>query len=151
MSREPLWIFESTKIDEALAMMRARRSHLAIVADEFGGTAGLLTVEDILEELVGEIADEHDAPAEEPLTILDDGRALASALLHVEDLEEQWGLELPPSEAGTVGGFVIERLGRAPSVGDKVETEVATLTVQTMRGRRPRTILIQRKAEAGEE
>ncbi len=146
--REPLWVFESTKIDEALEMMRARRSHLALVADEFGGTAGLLTVEDILEELVGEIADEHDAPTDEPLQILDQDRALANALLHVDDLEEQWSLALPPGEADTVGGFVIEQLGRAPVAGDRIEIEGAILTVQTMRGRRPRTILIQRKSEA---
>ena len=145
--REALWVFESTKIDEALEMMRARRSHLALVADEFGGTAGLLTVEDILEELVGEIADEHDAPSDEPLTILDDDRALASALLHVDDLKQQWNLDLPPSEADTVGGFVIERLGRAPAAGDRVETEHAILTVHALRGRRPKTILIQRKAQ----
>lgn len=146
--REPLWVFESTKIDDALATMRARRSHLALVADEFGGTAGLLTVEDILEELVGEIADEHDAPADEPLTILDDNRAFANALLHVDDLEKQWNLELPPGEADTIGGFVIQQLGRAPQAGDRVETEAAILTVHAMRGRRPKTILIQRRSEA---
>jgi CBS domain containing-hemolysin-like protein len=149
--REPLWLFESTKIDEALETMRARRSHLALVADEFGGTAGLLTIEDILEELVGEIADEHDAPEAEPLEILDANRALAAARLHVEDLKTEWNLTLPPGEADTVGGFVIEQLGRAPTVGDRVETDVATLSVHTMRGRRASTILIQRKETAAEE
>lgn len=148
--REPLWVFESTKIDDALATMRARRSHLALVADEFGGTAGLLTVEDILEELVGEIADEHDVHTDEPLTILDADNALANALLHVDDLEEQWNLELPPGEADTVGGFVIQQLGRAPQMGDSVETENAVLTVRAMRGRRPKTILIQRRGAVGE-
>jgi putative hemolysin len=145
LMREPVYLPEALKIDEALESMRARRSHLAIVIDEFGGTAGLLTVEDILEELVGEIADEHDVKAEDPFVILDSERALADARLHVEDLESLWGLSLPPGEFDTVGGVVIERLGRAPVAGDRIETEEAILTVHTVRQRRPKTILIQRK------
>ena len=86
--RPPLFVPESQKIDEALAAMRAQRTHLAIVMDEFGGTEGLLTVEDILEELVGDIADEHDRKGDEPLVILDENTALVDALLHTEDLED---------------------------------------------------------------
>ena len=124
---------EARKIDEALETMRARRSHLALVIDEFGGTAGLLTIEDILEELVGEIADEHDAH-HEALVILDENSALVDALLHIDDLADDWNLVLPGGEFETVGGFVIESLGRAPLVGDRVETESANLTVQAVRG-----------------
>jgi CBS domain containing-hemolysin-like protein len=142
LMRSPMFLPEAQAIDEAFAAMRASRTHLAIVMDEFGGTAGLLTIEDILEELVGEIADEHDRKVEEPLTILDNGSAIADALLHVEDLEEQWNLVLPAGEFDTVGGFVIEQLGRAPVIGDRIEVPGATLTVHAVRGRRPHKIMI---------
>ncbi len=145
LMREPVFLPEARKIDEALETMRARRSHLALIIDEFGGTAGLLTIEDILEELVGEIADEHDAH-HEPLVILDENSALVDALLHIDDLADDWNLVLPGGEFETVGGFVIETLGRAPLVGDLVETESAKLTVQAVRGRRPHKILVQRTA-----
>ena len=125
--------------------MRTQRTHLAIVIDEFGGTAGLLTVEDVLEELVGDIADEHDQQEDDPFVVLDENTAVVDALLHADDLEERWGLTLPTGEFDTVGGFVIEQLGRAPAVGDRVELPEAELVVQTVRGRRPKQIIIMRK------
>jgi CBS domain containing-hemolysin-like protein len=146
--REPLFVPESRKIDEAFSSMRVQRSHLAIIIDEYGGTSGLLTVEDILEELVGEIADEHDHQVEEALVILDENTALVDARLHIEDLRDDWNLDLPSGEFDTVGGFVIEQLGRAPVVGDQVETAQAVLTVHAVRARRPKKILINRKTEA---
>lgn len=148
--REPLFLPESKKIDEALSIMRAQRTHLAIVIDEFGGTAGLLTVEDVLEELVGDIADEHDQQEDDPLVVLDENTVVVDALLHADDLEEQWGLALPTGEFDTVGGFVIEQLGRAPAVGDRVELPEAELVVQTVRGRRPKQIIIMRRSREAE-
>lgn len=150
LMREPMFLPETMPIDEAFAAMRAARTHLAIVMDEFGGTAGLLTIEDILEELVGEIADEHDRKVEAPLMILDQNSAIADALLHIEDLEAQWDLELPAGEFDTVGGFVIEQLGRAPLIGDRVELPHAVLTVHAVRGRRPHKIKIQKKTISDE-
>ncbi|HVF84866.1 MAG TPA: hemolysin family protein [Abditibacteriaceae bacterium] len=143
--RPALYIPETQKIDEAMTRMQRTRTHLALVMDEFGGTAGLLTVEDILEELVGEIADEHDKREPHPLQILDEHTAIADALLHTEDLEEMWGLALPSGEFDSVGGFMIEQLGRAPLAGDRIETANATLTIQSVRGRRPHKIFIVRK------
>lgn len=148
LMRAPMFIPESQKIDEAFAAMRAARTHLAIVMDEFGGTAGLLTVEDILEELVGEIADEHDRKVDEPLVILSQTSAIADALLHIEDLEGEWDLPLPSGKFDTVGGFVIEHLGRAPTVGDRLELDHAVLIVHAMRGRRPHKIMIHKKEKA---
>lgn len=148
LMRAPIFIPESRKIDEAFATMRSARTHLAIIMDEFGGTAGLLTVEDILEELVGEIADEHDRKVEEPLVILDERTALVSALLHTEDLESDWNLPLPSGEFDTVGGFMIEQLGRAPVIGDRVELPIATLIVHAVRSRRPHKIMIHRKEKS---
>ncbi len=143
--RPALYIPETQKIDEAMTRMQRTRTHLALVMDEFGGTAGLLTVEDILEELVGEIADEHDKREPNPLQILDEHTAIADALLHTEDLKEMWGLSLPSGEFDSVGGFMIEQLGRAPLAGDRVETANATLTIQSVQGRRPHKIFIVRK------
>lgn len=148
LMRDPIFVPESRKIDEAFATMRSARTHLAIVMDEFGGTAGLLTVEDILEELVGEIADEHDRKVEEPLVVLDEKTALVSALLHMEDLQSDWDLALPSGEFDTVGGFMIEQLGRAPVVGDRVELPIATLVVHAVRSRRPHKIMIHKKEKA---
>jgi CBS domain containing-hemolysin-like protein len=150
LMREPLFLPETKKIDEALSEMRLQRSHLTIVIDEYGGTSGLITIEDILEELVGDIADEHDHKVEEPLVILDEHKALADALLHLDDLRDEWNLALPAGEFDTVGGFVIEQLGRAPAVGDQVETNDAILTVHAVRGRRPKKILITRKPDKAE-
>lgn len=142
LMRTPMFLPETQAIDEAFAAMRTSRTHLAIAIDEFGGTAGLLTIEDILEELVGEIADEHDRKVEEPLMKLDERTAIADALLHIEDLEEEWNMELPSGEFDTVGGFVIEQLGRAPVIGDRIEVPGATLIVHAVRGRRPHKIMI---------
>jgi CBS domain containing-hemolysin-like protein len=149
LMRAPMFIPESQKIDEAFSAMRAARTHLAIIMDEFGGTAGLLTVEDILEELVGEIADEHDRKVEEPLVVLNETSAIADALLHIEDLETEWDLPLPAGKFDTVGGFMIEQLGRAPLVGDRVELENAVLIVHAMRGRRPHKIMIHKRNDEG--
>ncbi len=148
--RAPLYLPESQKIDGALAAMRAQKTHLAIVIDEFGGTAGLLTVEDILEELVGEIADEHDRREEEPLVILDEQTALVDARFHTDDLEERWDLALPTLEFDTVGGLMLEKLGHELRLGDQLELPGALLRVHSMRGRRPRKIMIvKRKIEDG--
>lgn len=148
--RAPLYVPESQAIDVALSTMRAKRTHLALVMDEYGGVAGLLTVEDILEELVGDIADEHDKN-DAPLQILDEHSAIVDALFHVEDLRDEWNLSLPVGEFDTVGGFMIEQLGRAPVIGDRVETPDATLTVQSARGRRVRKIFIARKRKSPAE
>lgn len=147
LMREPMFIPDSQMLDQAFTAMRGARTHLAIIIDEFGGTAGLLTVEDILEELVGEIADEHDRDAGEPLLILDEHTAIADALLDIEDLEEEWNLSLPPGGFDTIGGFVIEQLGRAPVISDRVELPMATLVVHAVRGRRPHKILIHKTDE----
>lgn len=150
LMRKPIFVHESQKIEAAFATMRNARTHLAVVADEFGGTAGLVTVEDILEELVGEIADEHDRKIEEPFIELNHQTAVADALLHIEDLKEQWDLTLPSGEFDTIGGFVIEQLGRAPIVGDRIEVPNAVLIVQVVQGRRPHKILLHKKETVGE-
>ena len=138
-------------IDQALASMRASRDHLIIAIDEFGGTAGLLTIEDIVEELVGEIADEHDLPAEVLFSPLNPTVAIIDGKLHVEELEELWQLELPEGDYDTVGGLVMDQLGRPPQTGDKVETPNAALIVLSMMGHRPHKLKVIRRALEEEE
>jgi CBS domain containing-hemolysin-like protein len=145
LKRDAVYLPESQKIDEALAVMRAARNHLAIVIDEYGGTAGLLTVEDILEELVGDISDEHDPASNEPLNILGPDTALVDASLHTDDLSDRFDLALPTGQFDTVGGFMIEQLGRALLRGDKIELPNALLTVLSLRAGRPHIIRIDRK------
>ena len=112
--------------------MRSARTHIAIVADEYGGTAGIVTIEDLLEEIVGEISDEYDR--EVPLvTDLGDGSFRVDARLPVDDLNERFGTAVEP-EADTVGGLVPELAGHIPVVGESVEIEGLRLTVDRLRG-----------------
>ena len=117
----------------ALSEMRRERHHLAVVVDEYGGTAGIVTLEDLIEELVGEIHDEYDA-APEPL--LDGAPAEVDGLLNLTDLAERAGLPLPPGPYETLGGFLMARLGKLPVVGDEVRVDGWRLTVAELDGRR---------------
>ncbi|MCS6861695.1 MAG: hemolysin family protein, partial [Abditibacteriales bacterium] len=149
LAREPLFVPEMKKTDALFREMRATKTHLAVVIDEYGGTAGLVSIEDILEELVGEILDEHDIGEEKPIQMLADGSALVSARLGVEDLEEALHLSVPDGEFDTVGGFCLSQLGRVPSVGDTIETAEATFTIQQVRGRRVAKVKVTPKSDRG--
>ncbi|MEX0756524.1 MAG: hemolysin family protein [Acidimicrobiia bacterium] len=125
---------ESRDLDQLLNDMRAERSHLALVIDEHGGTAGVLTLDDILEELVGEIADEFD-PAELEQRNRE-GAWVVAGTMRRDELERLTGLELPEGETETVSGAISEALGRLPARGDRVDHDGWTLRVLTMEGRR---------------
>jgi len=117
--RAPHFTTRNQNISEILKDLKEKKTHLAIVTDEYGGTAGIITIEDILEEIVGEILDEHDE--ELPLiTVLEDDSLLVDARLEIEKLEEHLGIKLPEGEFESVGGFVIHLLGRLPKVNEKV-------------------------------
>ena len=110
---------------------------MAIVLDEYGGTAGLVTNEDILEEIVGEIVDEYDKEEEKELEILGNGRAVASAKVHLDEVNEELDIQLPESEDfDTLGGFIFTRLGKVPSKGDVVRHANVILTVMEADDRR---------------
>ena len=128
--REPLYIPETTGIDHLLERMKHERFHLAIVLDEYGGVVGLVTLEDILEEIVGEIADEHDPAEDEPIRRVDDLTTEVDARVHLDDLNEQFGFELPEDEDfDTIGGFVFSELGHIPSSGESLTWQNLRLTV----------------------
>jgi len=136
---------ESKPVDDLLSEMQSARSHIAIVVDEYGGTAGLVTIEDILEEIVGEIADEYDVERP-PVERLGDGSARVSSRLSVEDLAELFDVELPDDEVETVAGLMAQALGRVPIPGATADIRGLHLTAEGTTGRRNRidTVLVRR-------
>jgi putative hemolysin len=144
MLREPMFIPESKRLDELLTEMRAGRTHMAIVVDEYGGTAGLVTIEDLLEEIVGEITDEYDV-AQSTMEVISDDEVVLDAGVGTYILQELFDYEVESEDFDTVGGFVIHELGRLPSVGDEIQVDGLTLRVLSMAGRRIRRLRITRE------
>jgi CBS domain containing-hemolysin-like protein len=151
--RPATFVPESKPVDALLREMQARQIHLAIVIDEYGGTAGLVTIEDILEEIVGEITDEYDQ--EQPtVDWLGPGRARVTARLPVTDLEELFGVSIDAEDVETVGGLLAYALGRVPIAGSVATVSGLTLTAESLAGRRNRigTVTVEREkpgAQAG--
>jgi putative hemolysin len=138
---------ESKEVSELLRQMQEEKFHMAIVVDEYGGTAGLCTLEDLLEELVGEIVDEFDV--EEPTVERNaDGSVLVSARYSVDDADELLGSELPQGPWDTVGGLMLDLVGRVPDEGDSVEVDGFRLTALNVRGRRIGRVLIEPNGRA---
>jgi CBS domain containing-hemolysin-like protein len=129
------FIPETKRVTELLAEMQTGSVHIAIVVDEYGGTAGLVTMEDLLEELVGEIHDEFDTDAQ-PIEWLADGSVLVNATMNVGDLNEELKLHLPDDPWDSVGGLVFGTLGRVPVPGDEVEVAEVLMVVERVDGRR---------------
>ena len=146
--REILFVPESAHIRSVLDEMRRTRIHFAIVIDEHGSTAGIITMEDIAEELVGDIRDEHDRRERKP-TRTRDGRILAPALVRPDQLAE-YGVDLPDGEYETLGGLIMDRLGRLPVTGDIVEEEGWRLRVTSTDGRRVREVELSPTPADGE-
>jgi CBS domain containing-hemolysin-like protein len=149
LMRPPTFVPESKPVDELLREMQARRTHIAVVIDEYGGTAGLVTIEDILEEIVGEIADEYDT--ERPtVEWVDEDTARVTARMAVEDLSDLFGTEVPDlGDVETVGGLLARELGRVPIPGASVPVAGLVLTAETTGGRRNRidTVLVHREPQ----
>ncbi len=146
LMRAPEFVPESKPIDEMLREMQARHSHLAVVIDEYGGTAGVVTIEDILEEIVGEITDEYDVETV-PVQWLDADTVRVVARLSLEDLGELFGTELPDGDdVETVGGLLAQALGRVPIPGAEAVVQGLKLVAESSAGRRHRidTVLVSR-------
>jgi CBS domain containing-hemolysin-like protein len=140
--RAAKFIPESKEVSDLLREMQEEKFHLAIVVDEYGGTAGLVTLEDLLEELVGDIVDEFDE--EEPtVERLEDGSLLVSASYSVDDADELLDAELPQGTWDTVGGLMLDLAGRVPDPGDSVEVDGFRLTALDVRGRRIERVRIE--------
>jgi CBS domain containing-hemolysin-like protein len=148
--RPAVFVPESKPVDQLLREMQAQQTHIAIVVDEYGGTAGLVTIEDVLEEIVGEITDEYDV--ERPLVEnLPDGALRVSARLHVDELAERLGIGgLEDEDVDTVGGLFAKHLGRVPIPGAQVYVDGLQLTAEGTQGRRNRlgTVVVRRVEDA---
>jgi CBS domain containing-hemolysin-like protein len=143
--RQALFVPDSKPVDELLREMQARRMHVAIVIDEYGGTSGLATIEDILEEIVGEISDEYDAEAAD-VEQLPNGCVRVASRLPVDELGDLFGMELDDDDVDSVGGLMAKYLGRVPIPGAQVELAGLRLTAETPAGRRNRigTVFVER-------
>jgi putative hemolysin len=131
----PLFVPESMKISALMREMQKKRLHMALIVDEYGSVIGLVTIEDLLEEIVGEIRDEYDT--ESPVNIMRNGTMLIDASLAIRDLNEDYDFDIPESnEYDTLGGFLLHSFQRLPSVGDAYNTETKKLTIISMKGRR---------------
>jgi putative hemolysin len=151
--RSPVFVPESMTIDDLLHEFQRRKVHIAIVLDEYGGTAGLLTIEDLLEEIVGEIQDEYDT--EEPMVVkISDDEARVDGRADVDDLAELFDTELgleDEDEYDTVGGLIYHRIGGVPSPGDVIDVDGLQLTVETTDGRRVGKVLAVRRRREDED
>ena len=133
----------SREVEDVLADFKRLKEHMAVVLDEFGGTAGLVTMEDLLEEIVGEIFDEHDEHEERPdAGGSTSGEAVVQGTTHIADLNERFALDVPDEEYTSIGGFVFGTLGRLPVPGDRVAAGGAIFTVRKMDGRRIDTLAL---------
>ena len=141
IARPPYFIPETKKVDELLTELRQNKIHIAIVVDEYGGTAGLVTTEDILEEIVGEIEDEYDVE-EAAIERVSDVEAILDARVGVDALNELFDLELESEDYDTVGGIVLTQLGKMPVAGDEVQIDGIRLHVLSIIGRRIKKVRV---------
>ena len=142
IAHDAYFVPETKQVSKLLKEMQEKQQHLAIVIDEFGGTAGMVTIEDLIEEIVGEIVDEFDD--EEPMIQEIDGGWLVDGKLDVDDLSELAGIELPDEEWDTVGGLVFGLAGRVPDEGDTFEVDGLQFTAYSVEGRRISRVKVAR-------
>ncbi|MEW6585142.1 MAG: hemolysin family protein [Nitrospirota bacterium] len=144
--KPPFFIPETMKISNLLKEMQRKRVHMALVIDEYGGVSGLVTMEDLLEEIVGEIRDEYDT--ESPVVQISDGTYIIDASISIRDLAEDYGIEIPEStEYETLGGFLLTTLQRIPKIGDVVESDRKKITISEMVGQRIAKVKLERMPE----
>ena len=153
--RPPVFVPENKEAADLLRDMQRNQIHLAVVVDEYGGTAGIITIEDIIEEIVGEIADEYDDGVES-FTWLSETKARAKASLHIEDLTEELKINIDEDEydgIDTIGGLMAQKLGRVPIAGSTITVEGWTITSERPVGRRRRisSVMIEKVEVAGED
>jgi CBS domain containing-hemolysin-like protein len=135
LARKPYFVPESKRLGKLLEEFKLQRNHMAIVVDEFGGTAGLVTMEDLLEMIVGDIQDEHDAE-EADIVKLSDNAYMISANLSMDDLSERLQLHLEEKEFETVGGYIYDLVGSLPNVGDQIDSDGLRFIVERIKGQR---------------
>lgn len=150
IARAPHFIPETKRVDELLQEFRKKRVHMAIVVDEYGGVAGLVSLEDLMEEIVGEIEDEFDFEAPQMETVGPD-EVIMDAAVGIDALNEALSLDIQGEDFDTVGGFVFDRLGRIPVPGDEIREDEFLVSVLTTTGRRIRKVKISKVTASAEE
>jgi CBS domain containing-hemolysin-like protein len=150
LMREMLFVPETKSIDQLLREFQVRKIHMATVVDEYGGTAGIVTLEDVVEQIVGEIHDEHEEPLPE-VQQLSAEELIVDGKVLLADLRADWEIDLPPNGSETVGGWMLDRVGSIPEPGASVEVNGYHLMVSEMDGQRVRKVLIVRRPEAAAE
>jgi CBS domain containing-hemolysin-like protein len=146
--RPVYFVPETKKLDEMLKEFQKRKIHLAVVVDEFGGVSGLVTIEDLLEEIVGEIVDEYDHDEQAPIVTVEPEVFSVDAKVSIEDLELELGVSLDYEDSETVGGFVLEKLGRIPKKDERVDEPQAVFVVAEVKGNRILRVRVTRKVES---
>lgn len=141
---------ESKRLGELLPFMQRNRLHMAIVIDEYGGTAGLVTIEDLLEEIFGEIRDEHDFETE-PIRVVDEATLVVNARTSTDEIEDRFGVTLPEGDFDSVGGFILHQLGRLPVAGDTVRWENLDFAVEAVSENRIQRVRVIRKPQEGDD
>ena len=149
--RKAYFIPESKNVDELLREMQAQGVHMAIVVDEYGGTAGLVTLEDIVEEIVGEIRDEYDQGEELEYQRMSDDEVVFSGRIDLDDVYDILGVDLTNDMADTLGGYIYGQIGRVPIGGEQIKVDGWLLTVSQVSGRRIRQVLAKRVGHLEEE
>jgi magnesium and cobalt transporter len=150
LMRAAYFVPESKRVSELLKEMQRRQAQMAIVVDEYGGTAGLVSVEDLLEEIVGEIRDEYDVESE-TVVAEEDGSFVFSGKVNVDEVRDRLGVEIEREGFETVGGFLLSYLGRMPYVGEIIEVGGLQFEVLEVERRRITKVRARRQATSGDE
>ncbi len=151
IARTPAVVPESKKLHEVLQFMQRNRLHMVIVIDEYGGTSGLATIEDLIEEIFGELQDEYDVETE-PIRQLGENTYLLDASVGVGDVEHELEQDLPEGDYDSIGGFLLDLLGRLPTAGEQVTWRNLLFTVEAVSGNRIRLVRLERQPQPeGEE
>ncbi|MFN8635911.1 MAG: hemolysin family protein [Chloroflexota bacterium] len=143
IARAAYFVPDTKKVDELLQDLQQKRVHMAVVVDEYGGTAGIVTIEDLLEEIVGEIRDEYDVNEELPIQQIDEREAVVDARVSIRDLNEALDVHLDVEELDTLGGLVYHELGKLPTEGDEVRVNGCLVTVLSTQGRRIKKLRVR--------
>lgn len=151
LMRPAYFVPETKRADTLFKEMQDRKVHLAVVVDEYGGTAGLVTIEDLVEEIVGDIKDEYDINEEAEYTQLGIDEYVVDGGMNLEDLSELLEIELPNDENDSIGGYVYSQLGHVPEVGETIETPTLLMRVDAVENRRIRKVYIHKQAAPDEQ
>ncbi|NDJ53680.1 MAG: HlyC/CorC family transporter [Chloroflexi bacterium] len=149
--RPALFIPESKRVSDLLRELQNRKVHMAIVIDEYGGTAGLVTIEDIVEEIVGEIRDEYDFEEEAAYQTISEGEFIFDARIDLDDFNRLLGVDLPADESDTLGGFIYEQLGRVPIPGEEIKTPALHMRIQDVEDQRIGKVRVERVVSSQDE